>query len=98
MKKFFTIASCLMLSFFFSAIAGAQPKGDSSGPMHKGPMGRCPMGHFKMMDTNKDGKISQKEWEDFHAKMFKDMDKNGDGVLTADEMKPPMGGKMQPKE
>lgn len=98
MKKFFAGLSSLVLLFSFVMIAHAQPKGDRGGPMHKGDKGRCPMmGHFKMMDTDKDGKVSQKEWEDFHSKMFNNMDKNGDGFLSEDEMKPPMDKKMPTK-
>ena len=40
-------------------------------------------------DTNKDGKISKDEWIAFHTKMFQKMDKNGDGLLDEDEMRPP---------
>jgi len=97
-KKYLVSISGLALLICFAILAHAQPKGDRGGPMHKGDKSRGPMmDHFKMLDTDKDGKVSQKEWEDFHAKMFKDMDKNGDGFLSDDEMKPPMGGMMQPK-
>jgi hypothetical protein len=98
MKKFFVGLSGIALLVCLAILGYAQPKGDMGGPMHKGDKGRCPMGHFKMMDADKDGKVSQKEWEEFHAKMFKNMDKNGDGFLSEDEMKPPMGEKMPPNK
>lgn len=83
MKRLLTCMLSLTLFFTFAILAQAQPKG-----------GKCPGGphHFKMMDTDKDGKISLAEWEEAHKKMFKDMDKNADGFLTDDEMKKgPMG-------
>jgi hypothetical protein len=43
----------------------------------------------EMMDTDGDGKVSKAEWTAFHAKMFMDMDKDGDGYLSDDELRPP---------
>ena len=42
---------------------------------------------FQDMDTDHDGKISKKEWMDFHEKQFKRFDKNGDGFITKDEVR-----------
>jgi Ca2+-binding EF-hand superfamily protein len=39
------------------------------------------------LDTNKDGKISAVEFQAVGPAMFKKLDKNGDGVITKDEMK-----------
>jgi Ca2+-binding EF-hand superfamily protein len=39
------------------------------------------------LDTNKDGKISAVEFQAVGPVMFKKLDKNGDGVITKDEMK-----------
>jgi hypothetical protein len=95
MKKFFVSLLSIMLLVSFGIIAQARPKGDKGGPPPKG--GRCP--GMEIMDTDKDGKISLQEWQDFHAKHFKKMDKNGDGFLTKDEMGPmgPMEGPKGPK-
>jgi Ca2+-binding EF-hand superfamily protein len=43
----------------------------------------------EMMDTNGDGNISKAEWTAFQEKMFKEMDKNADGYLSDDELRPP---------
>lgn len=43
--------------------------------------------HFEEMDTNKDGKISQEEWNNFHQSKFKEIDKDNDGSLTKEELK-----------
>jgi hypothetical protein len=43
----------------------------------------------KMMDTDGDGVISEKEWTAAHLKMFREMDEDGDGYLSDDELHPP---------
>ncbi|WFP76355.1 acid-shock protein [Mesorhizobium sp. WSM4906] len=40
---------------------------------------------FARMDTNKDGFVDKSELDAFLAKRFARLDKNGDGVLVADE-------------
>jgi hypothetical protein len=83
MKRLFACLLSFTVFFAFAVLLHAQPKG-----------GKCPMGphHFKMMDTDKDGKVSLAEWEEAHKNKFKEIDKNGDGFLTDDEMKKgPMG-------
>lgn len=42
---------------------------------------------FAAMDTNADGMISAEEFNDFHAKRFKEFDTNGDGRISLEEMK-----------
>ncbi len=42
---------------------------------------------FAAMDTNADGMISTEEFNDFHAKKFKEFDTNGDGKISFEEMK-----------
>ena len=42
---------------------------------------------MKMMDTDGDGSVSKDEFMSHAEKKFSDKDKNGDGVLDADEMK-----------
>lgn len=41
---------------------------------------------FKMMDTDKNGKLSSEEHQNGAAKMFSEADLNHDGNLTAEEM------------
>jgi Ca2+-binding EF-hand superfamily protein len=38
-----------------------------------------------MIDANKKGKISKEEWVAYHTRMFKALDKDGDGFLEAEE-------------
>ena len=45
-----------------------------------------PAKSFARMDANHDGFIDRAELDAFFAKRFARLDKNGDGVLTADEM------------
>jgi Ca2+-binding EF-hand superfamily protein len=42
--------------------------------------------HFKMMDTNGDGKVSRAEHAAFAKQMFLKCDANHDGIVTAAEM------------
>lgn len=49
---------------------------------------------FARIDSNHDGFIDRAELDAFFAKRFAKLDKNGDGVLTADEMP---GHKSAPK-
>ena len=44
-----------------------------------------PAKSFARMDTNKDGFVDKAELDVFLAKRFAKLDKNGDGVLSADE-------------
>ncbi len=46
--------------------------------------GKCGM---KMMDADKDGKVSKAEFMAAHEKMFAKHDANSDGSIDADEMK-----------
>ena len=39
------------------------------------------------MDTNSDGMVTRDEFNTFHAKKFKEMDVNGNGQVTLEEMK-----------
>lgn len=44
-------------------------------------------GDFNKIDTNKDGRVSKKEYIDAVIKSFNRLDKNRDGFLTKDELK-----------
>ncbi|MGL4370047.1 MAG: EF-hand domain-containing protein [Spirochaetota bacterium] len=66
-----------------------QPEGGPDGrPDGKGPAAD--------LDKDNDGKISAKEWSDNSAQ-FKKLDKNSDGYLTDDEMRPEGGKGRGPK-
>lgn len=38
-----------------------------------------------MIDSNKDGMVSKEEWVDYQGRVFKALDKNGDGYLDIEE-------------
>jgi len=42
--------------------------------------------NFEAMDTNKDGKLSKKEFAAMHDKRFKELDADKDGKVSQDEM------------
>jgi hypothetical protein len=42
--------------------------------------------HHDEMDANKDGVVTKKEFDAFHAKHFKEIDTNHDGKLSKDEL------------
>jgi hypothetical protein len=50
---------------------------------------------FQDMDTNKDGKISKKEWMAAQERQFKRLDRNGDGFITRDEIRADMMERMK---
>ncbi len=64
-----------------ATITCAAGTGEMGGMKMKG--GGMGMMDMKMMDTNKDGMISENE----HMKMFTTMDKNKDGMLDTGEQK-----------
>jgi Ca2+-binding EF-hand superfamily protein len=49
--------------------------------------------HFKMMDTNGDGKVSRAEHAAVCRQMFAECDANHDGIVTAAEMNASMAAK-----
>jgi Ca2+-binding EF-hand superfamily protein len=60
---------------------------------HGGHEGPC----LQELDKNKDGVVSKKEFEAFHAARFKEMDANKDGKLTEEEMDSGMDSGMESK-
>ncbi len=50
---------------------------------------------FQDMDTNKDGKISKKEWMAAQERQFDRLDKNKDGSITKEEVKSDMMDRMR---
>jgi hypothetical protein len=52
---------------------------------------------FNRLDTDKDGKISQQEMKVGRIAHFKEMDKNGDGMVTKEEHKAFVFAKMEPR-
>ena len=63
--------------FEISDLSSGYMVADSHGKHHK----------MKKMDTDGDGSVSKDEFMAYMEKKFARKDKNGDGVLTADEMK-----------
>lgn len=61
----------------------------------KGKEGKCGEGKcgMKMMDADGDGKVTKEEFMSGHEKKFSMIDKNGDGVIDANERKMKMQGK-----
>ncbi len=53
---------------------------------------------FQAMDTDHDGKISKKEWMAFQEKQFNQIDKNGDGFITRDEIRADMKERMRQEQ
>ncbi len=70
-KKRPSIVVACSLALCAVSVAFAGPDGDK---------------HFKMMDTNADGKISRAEHAAGAKQMFTQCDANGDGIVTATEM------------
>ena len=50
---------------------------------------------YQDMDTNRDGKISKKEWMAAQERQFNRLDKNGDGFITKDEVRADMMDRMR---
>lgn len=67
----------------------AQAAGRREGPTGGGMMRSDPV--FAALDANQDGEISQSEWK-VAAKALAKLDRNGDGQLTADEIRPTFPG------
>ena len=68
-------------------MAMAAPAMAEDGPAKEGGRPPHPPRMFEMADTNKDGKVSKAEFDARQAKFFSEIDKNGDGAITPEEMK-----------
>ena len=70
--------------------SSAKPKPMKEGKCGEGKCGNMKMGEGKcgmaMADTNKDGKVSQEEFNAHHAAKFTMMDSNKDGFIDKAEM------------
>lgn len=85
MKKI--LMSCVALMLMSAPVLAEETKAPPAAaeaskegkPELRGPMAEA--------DTDKDGKISKAEFTAKGDKMFAEMDKNGDGFITPDEMK-----------
>jgi Ca2+-binding EF-hand superfamily protein len=53
---------------------------------------------FQDMDTNEDGKISKKEWLAAHERQMNKLDRDGDGLITKDEIRTDMRARMAEAE
>ena len=78
------VSTASVPSFAQQADANTMP-GQMTGQM-PGPRGPAAM-LFKMFDTNNDGKITREEETAEKAKIFAEIDKNGDKKLSYDEVK-----------
>lgn len=86
MKKQFVILTVLSLSFVYSVSAQRPPRPpreDSNRHLE----------WFNRADMNKNGAVERDEFDGDADRMFKDFDRNGDGVIDEVEMpRPPIGG------
>jgi len=69
-----------------AAFASAVTVGTATASAHEGAKDKKAH-HFKMIDTNGDGKISVEEHADAAAERFSKMDINGDGFVSKKEMR-----------
>ena len=79
-------SSAMVASVVFS-ISIAQAGPDQHGSMQEQPMhGQIEQRMFQEADSNSDGAISKKEFNDYQSKHFNKMDANRDGKITHAEM------------
>ena len=71
------IAAALLLTVATVATAQVQATGD----------------YLSRMDSDQDGRVSLAEYQDWMSYAFEHMDRNGDGILSADELP---GGRGKP--
>ena len=78
MKKIISIAIIGFCVAFLFSLGMAQKKACA---------GNCQKKHFDTIDADKDGTISLEEWNAFHEKKFRAIDKNNDGFIDQNEFK-----------
>ncbi|MEZ5465314.1 MAG: hypothetical protein R3F22_08885 [Lysobacteraceae bacterium] len=49
---------------------------------------QSPQEYLKLIDSDGDGRVSLTEYQDYLGRSARDMDRNGDGLLSADELPP----------
>ena len=47
-----------------------------------------PQEYLKLIDSDGDGRVSLTEYQDYLGRSAREMDRNGDGLLSADELPP----------
>jgi hypothetical protein len=52
------------------------------------PLARSPSEYLVHIDFNSDGRVSLSEYQDYLSRGFQQMDRNGDGKLSSDELPP----------
>ncbi len=80
--KIFLFVNIIIIAVFVTSLTSKQHR---SGHKMKC-MGQCKCCNMKDLDANKDGKISKKEWSEFHNSKFSKIDKNNDGNVDKNEM------------
>lgn len=53
---------------------------------HKGPKGQAGLGMLRFADSDENGQISKAEMKNAAEKLFKRLDRNGDGAITIDDL------------
>lgn len=64
-----------------------EEKEKTQAPKKQQPLTRRQKGQMSIIDTNRDGKISYREYMLSKKALFKRLDVNGDGFLTVEELK-----------
>jgi len=98
--KMISIFACLsILVFCGGVLAQTQPPPRQSSPSRDArPDPRMEQAvdmMFQDMDTNRDGRISKKEWMAAQERHFNNLDRNRDGSITRDEVLQDMNERMR---